>query len=425
MISRAAPGALAGLSQTYVVNDLALKDEACNYTQPHPLGGFGFNMRYDRPVDRRPAQGGHAVLGKVFPSYVPGGVEIRVERKAAIAADEKALVLAVGSCCKPTLRATLAGLSRIDGLDAATCRRCLIFEKGFELLVAPPMVPAPLALATLFGGGADALEVFKHDHGPLAGHVHDSFGKNMVAIAPEPLLPMPDAPKMAPGGGSAFGLKIAFEPEIPFFDFLPACFAQENISGRDRWTIDAEIHADSRSRRGKGLVGQSQDAVQPPCTVPVKKVGGVELDGLGQDGLGMRVRRPCNLDASNRGRKTRLARKHLMRTSVIADAPRFCARTVDLAALGSQRESGGDSLGGLDPGRTDKLRRQARVFLPKLIVGGFVKRHTVLYSLLPSVSRDSIKTVANHGQGLAKSLGLVGSGVEFETDSALHGSYMH
>ena len=52
-------------------------------------------MRYDRPVDRRPARGGHATLSKVFPGYVPGGVEVRVERKAASAADEKALVLAV------------------------------------------------------------------------------------------------------------------------------------------------------------------------------------------------------------------------------------------------------------------------------------------------------------------------------------------
>ena len=303
-------------------------------------------MRYDRPVDRRPAQGGHAVLSKVFPGYVPGCVEVRVEREAAITAGEKALVLAVGSCCKPTLRATLAGLSRIDGLDAATSRRCLIFEKGFELLVAPPMVPAPLALATLLGGGANALEVFQHDHGPVAGHIYDPLGEDVVTIAPEPLLPVPDAPKMAPGGGSAFGLKIAFEPEIPFFDFLPASFAQEDIPGRNRWAVDSKIHADGLSRRGKRLVRQGQDGMQPPCTVPVKKVGGVELDGLGQNVRGVGVRRPGDLDAANRGRKTRLSRKYPVRASVISNAPDLRTRAIDLAALGPQRESGGDSLGG-------------------------------------------------------------------------------
>ena len=382
-------------------------------------------MRYDRPVDRRPARGGHATLSKVFPGYVPGGVEVRVERKAASAADEKALVLAVGSCCISALRATLACLPRVNSLDAATSRFGLVFEEGFELLVAPPMVSAPLALATLLGGGANALEVFQHDYGPVAGHIYDPLGEDVVTIAPEPLLPVPDAPKMAPGGGSAFGLKIALEPEIPFFDFLPTSFAQEDIPGRNRWAVDSKIHADGLSRRGKRLVRQGQDGMQPPRTVSVKKVGGVELDGLGQNGRGIRIRRPDDLDAPNRGSETRLTRKHPVRASVIANAPRFCARAMDLATLGPHRESGADSLGGFDPGRADELRRQTRVFLPELVIGGLVKRHAVLHTLLPSVSRDRVKAVADHGQGLAKSLGLVRSGMEFKTDSALHSSYMH
>jgi len=213
-------------------------------------------MRHDRPVDRRPALGGHAVQGKVFPGDVPGGVEVRVEREAASFTGEKALVLAVGACREPTLRAALACLPRIDGLDAATSRFGFVFEKGLELFVTPSVMPAPLALAALLSGGADAFEVLQHDHGPFADHLHDPLGEGVVAIAPEPLLPMPEAPKMALGGGSAFGLEIAFEPEVPFFDLLPACLAQEHIPGRDRRPVDAKINADNLSRRDERLVGQ-------------------------------------------------------------------------------------------------------------------------------------------------------------------------
>lgn len=382
-------------------------------------------MRYDRPVDRRPAQGGHATLSKVFPGYISGGVEIRVKRKAASAADEKALVLAVGACCVSAFRTALACLPRIDSLDAATGRLGLIFEKGFELFVAPPMVSAPLALTTLFGGGADAFEVFQYDHGPVAGHIHNPSGEDVVTIAPEPLLPMPDAPKMAPGGGSAFGLKIAFEPEIPFFDFLPACFAQKLVSGRDRWSVNSKIDADSLSRRKKGFVGQGKDGMQPPSTVPVKKVGRVELDGLGQNGCSMRIRRSDDLEAADCGRKTCFPWKYPVRAGVIANTADLCARAMGLAALGLQRKSGSKRLGGLDSGRTDELRRHPRVLLPERVIGSFVKRDTVLHPLLPSVCRDSVKAVADHGQRLAKSRSLIDCGVKFKPDGALHNSYMH
>ena len=78
----------------------------------------------------------------------------------------------------------------------------------------------------------------------------------------------------------------------------------------------------------------------------------------------------------------------------------------------------------VDPGRADELRRQGRVFLPELVVGGFVKRHAVLHALIPSECRDSVKAVADPGQGLAKSLGLVGRRMELNANSAFHSSYM-
>jgi len=165
--------------------------------------------------------------------------------------------------------------------------------------------------------------------------------------------------------------------------------------------------------------------MQPPCAVPVEKVGGVEFGGFGQNGCGMRIRRPGDLDASGSGRKAHLPREYPMGAGVVADAAVLRAGAMDLAALGLQRKGGGERFGGLDSGRADELRRHARVLLPELVVGGFVKLDAVLHPLFPPVRRDSVEAVADHGKGFGEHRDLVAGRVKLKPNRTFHDSYMY
>lgn len=107
------------------------------------------------------------------------------------------------------------------------------------------MQPPSVFTASLFNATSNLAQILNHKRCAGGGTLDKSFGENVVAVSPKPLLSARHLFKMTFSRFCAFGLKRPFEAEGTAVNLFPGATAQEFTSGSDGRPVKAQVYSDN------------------------------------------------------------------------------------------------------------------------------------------------------------------------------------
>ena len=193
--------------------------------------------------------------------------------KTTLATDKVRLGLAITPIGKSAHRASLAGMSGVNGDDLDTEGFSLVLQEILELSKTPRM-KSPFSLASFcLDSGANIGEVFNHDSGASRCAFQDRCRENVVTIPSKALLTPSEASKVPFGALRTIGLQSLPQSESPFDDFLPVGVSVKAVIRTNGRTSHSEVYTDSLPVRREGNIRQFDNDMQIIPSLAVYQVG--------------------------------------------------------------------------------------------------------------------------------------------------------
>lgn len=333
---------------------------------------------------------------------------------------EKRLGFSIAAFDVSTLAAPLRGVTRVNCDNPNPFRLSLVTQKPSQLGKAP-RVEAPFGFAApRFRARANLREVFDNNCSSDFRTLQNTFGKNMIAVAPETLLASRKALEVPSGASRTVRLQRPLQTKAALFDFFPMPFAVKTVVAAHCRTRDAQIHADGFLIRLKNHIRQIDDDVQIPLAFlpnQVRRCG--RLSNRIRCIIGNFER---HLLPSGNGREIGNTAFPIQCESAAIETRRakgaFRLRSAALLLLPCERRF--HRFAGFLTGLNVQVRHKRRIRFFGVVISDMVQLVGVAFPQAPSRFTNGIKRLRERHNRCAQSVFLLRRGFEAQANRSLH-----
>lgn len=331
---------------------------------------------------------------------------------ATIFALEKRLRFAVAAFGVPAFMASLAGVARINRDYQTAFIHRFVSQKRAQLRETPRVQTAFGFTATDFGSLANLRQVFQHDNRTRGQTLQNLLGKNVVTIAPEPLLASRKALEVPSGTSRTVRLQSPLQTKRALFELFPTTLPVKAIVARHCRARYAQIHSDDIPAWLESYIRQIHTNVQIPLTFLQNQVRCCRWMPGGRQGVSRNLK--CHLLPPRDGREVDNAAFPVQLKSPTVETWRaklaFGLRGAKPLLLTRERRL--DGFAGFLAGLNVQIRHKSGIGFPGVVVSDVVQLVGIAFCQAPTCLAHRVERTRESQNRFTQNFFLLGRRLE-------------